>query len=104
MNLTESPKEYPICEHRECENRADEYCYPIIEDGEDDYPIVYYCNEHAADAGFCIQCKGFFAGIESYEFRLSGQPKGYCSDCWEHWMNLVKIEKYWKYYDPSDYP
>lgn len=62
------------CRHPECRQRGDEFAYP---DGE----TVWYCEEHARRAGFCVGCGGFWGGVESFEF--SRYP-GYCEECsWE---------------------
>lgn len=42
--------------------------------------IEWLCDEHAIEAGFCLGCHYFCAGMESYDFS---PIKGYCGDCVE---------------------
>lgn len=49
------------------------YCEPPGKDAPDEW----YCPKHANQNGYCSACGGFFAGIESFEFR----PDGLCDNC-----------------------
>lgn len=62
------------CRHPGCRRAVSEYVYP---DGE----RVWYCDEHAPRAGWCLGCQGFFGGTESFSYR---GHRGYCTECsWE---------------------
>lgn len=69
------------CEHDGCTSKATrEYEYPVFEsvEGKTVVATAWICNEHVADEGFCINCGGFWAGVESYDFS---RIKGVCENC-----------------------
>jgi hypothetical protein len=67
------------CEEESCTSiEAREYHWLVVEPGESD--VVWYCDDHAAEAGFCLWCGHFGAGSEEYDFS---RHKGYHRDCFE---------------------
>ena len=66
------------CEEAGCSKEAPEYPYinQWADNPEDDK--VWLCDDHAVEAGFCLSCHYFCAGMESYDFS---PVKGYCHEC-----------------------
>jgi hypothetical protein len=47
-----------------------------------DEEIIYYCEDHAYELGFCEGCGSFCGGLESFILPgWFGNIPGYCSDC-----------------------
>lgn len=71
-------------------------------------PDAYHCFDHRADAGFCIGCGLFYAGIERFDF---GPGKGYCEHCWYEICQDYYCEQHegeddygsWDYFDDPNY-
>lgn len=73
-----------------------------------DRPSEYLCAEHAHQAGYCIGCGQFSAGIESFDFRVRYQ--GYCDNC-AHQMEGEDERELrdlrgddWDYFDEDNLP
>lgn len=47
----------------------------------DEATVEYFCTDHINRAGYCISCRGFFAGIEDFDFN----PNGLCHECQAEW-------------------
>lgn len=63
---------------------VNEYEHPS--GGEGDNPAVeYLCDRHAQEFGYCLGCRLFQAGFESYDFS---EVPGYCYEC----VQEMKIE------------
>lgn len=64
------------CEHEGCKERASGE-WRI--EGYDPVPVFHFCDEHAAEFGFCTSCGAFIGGTE--DVFLTGQT-GLCFDCY----------------------
>jgi hypothetical protein len=65
------------CEHEGCDREGDPcYMEPWDSEPEGDGPNGHFCAEHAFEAGFCMSCRLFFSGIESFDFG-----NGLCDNC-----------------------
>lgn len=78
----DSQEDVLICEKEGCDQEAERWTIDFYSKEEDEMKEKeqILCYEHAADAGFCIRCGGFFGGVESYHFT---GLDGYCSECSE---------------------
>ncbi len=75
------PKEFDTkCCQPFCKNHADLYRWPDFET-EDPTPVLFLCDEHAKEFGYCWGCGHFFGGVESFEFGLRSRA-GLCSECY----------------------
>ena len=73
------------CQKENCNEDADEYEIDDFE-GKQKY---YYCDDHAHKAGFCLGCRLFWGGVETFDFpKTYGNIKGYCDNC----SDEIKIE------------
>lgn len=70
---------YPICEHVNCVQSAEQYLHPSSDMVDGDV-YEWLCDKHAAEFGYCLGCHEFWGGFESYEF--SPVP-GFCPECVE---------------------
>ncbi len=80
--MSELEKRVYICQSFGCTEPAQEWQYPMTDD-DIIASTVYYCVDHAHQAGFCKGCGGFWGGVESFEFPESSLLQGYCYDCRE---------------------
>ncbi|MDJ0660585.1 MAG: hypothetical protein QNJ42_14015 [Crocosphaera sp.] len=72
------PQAFDIkCHEPLCNNHANLYRYPELEDEEATIAVLY-CPKHAADHGFCKGCGCYAGGLESFEF---GSTPGLCDAC-----------------------
>lgn len=68
------------CEQQGCTKEGELMFYPQIDENPPE--SVYLCSEHQSDNGFCINCHGFFGGLESFEFPVvTGNVPGLCEEC-----------------------
>ena len=65
----------PICEHEGCNEVGNEY----VIFGYVRAPHFTFCDQHAADFGFCVYCGNFIGGTE--DVFITGQS-GMCFDCY----------------------
>lgn len=69
--------DYPICEHVDCVQEAEQYLHPSSDMVDGDV-YDWLCDKHAKEFGYCLGCHQFFGGIESYEFS---PIDGFCEEC-----------------------
>jgi hypothetical protein len=86
-------RQYTKCQHEGCTD-AEPREWSIS--GYDPEPTFIYCDEHAADAGFCISCGNFYGGTE--EFFISG-ARGLCCEC----KSEMEEDMYGSPYDEDEY-
>ena|SRR5258706_7148318 len=67
----------PVCNHIECHNQGEPCWLPNWGESESEEEVIlWYCYEHMHGAGFCRNCRQFWAGVEDFEFG-----NGLCSNC-----------------------
>lgn len=67
------------CCHPFCDSHADLYRRPDFE-SEEPTPVVFLCNEHAREFGYCWGCGHYWGGVESFDFG-PGSKVGLCEEC-----------------------
>lgn len=80
------------CEHEGCKERANEWCIPWNEPP----AIFHFCDDHAAEFGFCLTCGNFIGGTE--DVFLTGQD-GLCFECFIQVRDELESDERFDYDD-----
>jgi hypothetical protein len=66
--------------------------------------IIYYCDAHAYDLGFCHNCGRFCGGLESFLMPdIYGGVPGLCLECFDSLSDEIESSDSEEDYDPRDY-